>query len=127
MAVDGGLEYLRRVGDPRNIEDLSTYDENVETNYEYPPRSDGTRVMIDVDMNKRVTDAISEVVEKKTPVFLGKTLSDTEVVVRLAAMDYGEFERAVKWGKISLINKMFGLKPGELTRRARRVRNEAAS
>lgn len=127
IAVDGGLSYLRRVGSPDNMEDLSVYDENVEVTQEYTPSAENVanRTMIDVTSKfaESFSDAKDAVEQRgESPIFLGRMLSDTEVVIRLAGMSESEFDRVVRSGKVALINQMFGLKTGSLTRRARSLK-----
>jgi len=123
--VDGGFDYLRRGGNPEDCEDLSEINEDVEITQEYIPN----RAAIREDLpplptfREMASEAAEAVVARgEQPVFLGKMVSDTEVVVRLAAMSDYEFETAVKWGRVAFLNTVFGFAPRTFTKRVREMR-----
>lgn len=114
VAVDGGLEYLKRSGSIELFEELSEW-----TDYEREPVK-----FIKVPMTTMCdvqNDAAVAIRQKKyTPKLIGtKTMNDAEIVILLADMADDEFEQAVKFGQVALVGKLFGMKRGKLTRRVR--------
>ncbi len=113
IAVDGGFDYLKRSGNWLDFEELSEFED-----VEVEPK------LIDVPSAtiRDVAEAAHEA--ERTAGFSSRFIgnvhrTEADAVMFLAGLPDGEFERAVKTGKVEMLNRFFGLAPQRLTRRVR--------
>jgi len=113
VAVDGGLDYLRRAGEPSSFEDLSeTEPVEVELASVGYTLGEAAGNAVEAERARRFS----------APLAGDRRLTDSDAVVFLSGLLDDVLERAIRSGKLALIDDLFGFGRGTLARRVRRFK-----